>query len=134
MNFHPMKTTVQELQELKPGQVGAIKRIYESFGTGSDGVGRVAKAFHISDSAAAAMATAIKESKSPPNSVTEAAPVPDPTAAAIVDAHSARASYLAGNLARTVNKAAAKPIGDCSIQELEALAAAVGSDAGMFGA
>jgi hypothetical protein len=130
MNYHPKKTTVQELKDLKPGQVGAIKRIYESFGTGADGVRRVAEALHMSDSAAKAMATALTESKAPAKAVTESVDVHG--AAATLSDTSARGQYLAGKLAKTVNEAEARiesddgSLANLSIQHLESLAAAWG--------
>jgi len=135
-----MKTALQEIRALKPAQVGGIKRIYESFGTGRDGIHRVARTFHISESAASTMATAVSTAPKP-KPVTESAP--DLTAAAAASdaraasnaqaAHAARDAYLTAELAAQVQAAAAKPLNECSPQELEALAAAAGAEAGMFG-
>ena len=126
-----MKTALQDINAIKPGvQVAAIKRMFESFGTGHDGIHRVARAFHISESAAEAMATAV--TTAPKKAVTESAP--DLTAAgAATDAVASRKVSLAVRLQTQVQAAEAKPLNECSIQELEALAAAAGADAGMFG-
>ena len=70
-----MKTALQEIRALKPAQVGGIKRIYESFGTGRDGIHRVARTFHISESAASTMATAVSTAPKP-KPVTESAARP----------------------------------------------------------
>jgi len=122
---------MKKLTDLSTPEVGAITRIFRAHGTNAARVRRTAAMFNITESDARALGTAATTT-APKKAVTESAP--DLRAAdAATDAVASRKASLAFRLHQQVNEAEAKPLAECSTQELEALAAAAGADAGMFG-
>ena len=99
-----MKTALQEISALKPAQVGEIERIYESFGTGRDGIHRVSRTFHVAEAPRRPWRPPFRPRQSPsPN------PAPDATAtAAALDADASRKAALAHRLHQQVNEAEAR--------------------------
>jgi hypothetical protein len=123
---------MKTMTDLTPAQVGRITDLYRTRGATADTVKRVARTWQITESDAQTLGTAATTA-APKKTVTESAP-DLPATAANTDALASRKANLAIRLHSQVLEAESKPIGECSIQELEALAAAAGSDAGMFGA
>ncbi len=122
---------MKQLNDLKSWDVKRIDAMFEQHGMGRKGIDIVSRSFSISESAAEAMATAIKDRNAPKKAVTESAP--DLTAAGTTtDPGASRKTDLALRLVQQVQAAEAKPLAECSIQELQALAAAAGAEAGMF--
>ena len=122
------------LSDLKPWDVKRIDAMFMQHGTERYGIEQVARSFSLTESAAGAMATAIKE-RNAPKPVTESAP-----AAAVAPDDAARyagasqKAALAFKLQAQVQAAEAKPLSECSLQELQSLTAAAATEAGMFGA
>ncbi len=127
----------KQLSDLKSWDVKRIDAMFEEHGTERYGIEQVARSFSLTESAAGAMATAIKE-RNAPKPVTESAPDLT-TSAAALDADASRNAALAFRLHQQVNEAdsriaaAGGSMAGLSIQELQYLAAAAGSEAGMFG-
>jgi len=114
--------------------VAAIDRIFMINGSGPDIRAKVASQFGITEAFAGAVAKVLKEKR---DNITEAAPSRAITeagapAGALNDTDP-RKVHLAVRLQTQVQTAEAKPINECSIQELEALTAAAAAEAGMFG-
>ena len=128
------------MTKLSLDEVRNITKLFrgERPGVPNPSTAAVARRFDITEAnkapcraAATSAAPAAKRPTTP--SVTES--VPDlKEAADAVGAYGARKAALAAKLSVRVQAAESKPIHECSIQELEALAAATGSEAGMFGA
>ena len=112
--------------------MGRITDLYRTRGATPDTVKRVASTWRIAESDARTLGIAATTT-APKKAVTESAP--DLTASAsTTNVPASRKSALALRLQTQVQEADSKPINECSIQELEALAAAAGNEAGMFGA
>ena len=123
---------MRTLTDLSKAEVGSITRVFRAHGTDRARVSRVAKTFRITESDASNLATAATTAPKSPKVVTESA-ADLTSAAANTDAHTNRKASLAVKLFNQVQQAEAKPISECSLQELESLAAAAAADAGMFG-
>ncbi len=127
---------MRKLTDLTTDQVSRIAALYGARGADPATVSRVAKTWQITESDARALGTAATTT-APKKAVTESAP--DLTAAAALDPDASRKAALAFRLQQQVNEADARIDADggslagLSIQSLEALAAAAGADAGMFG-
>ena len=114
------------LQQLSRTEVLEATRTFrgELPGVPNPDTAAVARRFDITEATARALRTAATTT---PKVVTESTASP-------TDARANRKGSLAVRLQSQVTAAEAKPINECSIQELHALAAAAGSEAGMFGA
>lgn len=131
---------MKKLQDLTADQVGRIVALYRVRGATPATISTVAETWAITESDARTLGTAATTT-APKRVVTESAPdltagVAAGDAQAARDAqaaHEARAAFLNAKLESQVQAAAAKPLADCSMQDLQALAAKAGADAGMFG-
>ena len=113
----------KQLKDLKSWDVKRIEAMYEEHGMGRYGIEQVARSFSLTESAASAMATAIKDRdapKTPSRAVTETDPLGSAPPTDTLDAFNQyRAAQLAAQVQRAESRAS---LADCSAQELEALA------------
>src|ERR1700735_3844648 len=106
--------------------VKEIDRIYMRNGSKKDVVAKVAQQFGITEAFAGGLATALIEKRGPnvPDIVTESAPAltdpadSTPPAVGTADPYASRKAALAAKLQMEAEKAQAKPINECSLQEL----------------
>jgi len=118
---------MKQLNDLKSWDVKRIDAMFEQHGMGRKGIDIVSRSFSITESAAEAMATAIKD-RNAPKPVTESGEVVG-SSAPPTDALGAHNQYRASKLASEVNAAQARIEADggslagLSTQQLQALAA-----------
>jgi lysozyme family protein len=127
---------MKKMTDLTSDQIGRIVALYQVRGATRGTVGHVAKTWQITESDARALGTAATTKPKPTTTrtITESG-----APAGALNDTDPRKVHLAERLAQSVNEADARIDADggslagLSIQQLQALAAAAGAEAGMFG-